>query len=185
MDAPDWHGHFATLARYGAWATERLCGAIDRLADDEYRRDVGLFFRSVHGTLNHLLVAEHHVWYPRFAEGVSNRIALNAELEPDRQALRAKLLEAGRRWGPLIASWPAERFAGRLDYANTKGVPQSLPFAITLAHVFNHGTHHRGQITAALTGLGHDTPELDLVFMLQAESRSAGALTSGAVAGSR
>jgi len=177
MQSPDWHAHFATFARYGAWATERLYTAVDRLTEDEYRRDVGLFFRSVHGTLNHLLVAEHHVWYPRFAEGISNRIALNAELESDRAALRAKLLEAGCRWGPLIASWPAERFAGTLDYATTKGVPQSLPFAITLAHVFNHGTHHRGQITAALTGMGHEAPELDLVFMLQAE-RLAGAKTA-------
>ena len=51
-------------------------------------------------------------------------------------------------------------------------MPQSLPFAITLAHVFNHGTHHRGQITAAVTAIGHEAPELDLVFMLQAESRA-------------
>jgi len=170
--APDWHAHFATFARYGTWAIERLYGAIDRLTEDEYSRAVGLFFKSVHGTLNHLLVAEHHVWYPRFAEGISNRIALNAELEADRAALRAKLIEASRRWGPLIASWPTDRFAGTLDYATTKGVPQSLPFAITLAHVFNHGTHHRGQITAAVTAMGHEAPELDLVFMLQAESRA-------------
>jgi len=172
MQPPDWHTHFATFARYGAWATERLYGAIDRLSEEEYRRDVGLFFGSVHGTLNHLLVAEHHVWYPRFADGISNRIALNTELERERAALRAKLMEAGCRWVSLIASWPAERFAGTLDYATTKGVPQSLPFAITLAHVFNHGTHHRGQITAALTHMGHESPELDLVFMLQAESRA-------------
>ena len=39
----------------------------------------------------------------------------------------------------------------------------------TLAHVFNHGTHHRGQITAALTALGQPCPELDLVYFLQAE----------------
>ena len=45
-----------------------------------------------------------------------------------------------------------------------------LPFAATLAHVFNHGTHHRGQITAALTAMGHACPELDMVWMLQAES---------------
>ena len=51
-------------------------------------------------------------------------------------------------------------------------MPQSLPFAATLAHVFNHGTHHRGQITAAVTMLGHECPELDLVWMLQQESRA-------------
>lgn len=45
----------------------------------------------------------------------------------------------------------------------------STPFAATLAHVFNHGTHHRGQITAAITALGCSCPELDLVWMLQEE----------------
>ena len=47
------------------------------------------------------------------------------------------------------------------------GTAASLPFAATLAHVFNHGTHHRGQISAALTVLGQPAPELDLVYFLQ------------------
>ncbi len=169
-DAPSWNTHFAALARYDVWALTRLYEHIDRLPEDEYRRDAGLFFKSVHGTLNHLLVAEHQVWFPRFAEGVSNRIALNTELEPDRDALRERLLAATACWAPLIAAWPAARFDGRLEYTTTRGVAQSLPFALTLAHVFNHGTHHRGQITAAITAMGHAGPEIDLVWMLQAES---------------
>jgi uncharacterized damage-inducible protein DinB len=162
--------YFGMLARYNVWATRKLYEHVDALSDDEYRRDVGLFFKSVHGTLNHLLVGEHLVWYPRFAEGVSNRRALNEEVEPDRARLRERLIEGVQRWAPLIEQMPEERFAGPLDYTTTKGVPQSLPFAFTLGHVFNHGTHHRGQITAAITALGHACPELDLVWMLQAEA---------------
>ena len=56
-----------------------------------------------------------------------------------------------------------------LDYRRIGGQPVSLPFAATLAHVFNHGTHHRGQITAALTAMGQTCPELDMVTMLQEE----------------
>lgn len=171
-DVASWHAHFAALARYNVWALARLCEHVDRLPEDDYLRDAGLYFKSVHGTLNHLLVAEREVWFPRFAEGVSNRIALDAELEPDRAALRTRLLTAAGRWAPLIASWPAARFDGRLDYTTTRGVSQSLPFALTLAHVFNHGTHHRAQITAALTAMGRECPEIDLVWMLQAESRA-------------
>lgn len=176
MNAPaaasTWQAYFTTLARYNVWATERLYEHVDALPDNEYRRDVGLFFKSVHGTLNHLLVGEHHVWFPRFAEGVSNRIALNSELEADRARLRARLLEGAARWQPLIAAWPNERFAATLDYETTRGVPQSLPFAATLGHVFNHATHHRGQVSAAITMLGHPCPEIDLVFMLQQENPS-------------
>ena len=60
--------HFLMLARYHVWATDRL---LDRhvapLTDEEYRRNAGLFFKSVHGTLNHLLVAERGLWFERFA----------------------------------------------------------------------------------------------------------------------
>jgi uncharacterized damage-inducible protein DinB len=166
----DPHAHFTMLARYNAWATRRLFEHVDVLPEADYRRDCGLHFKSVHGTLNHLLVAEHQVWFPRFAQGASNRIALDAELETDRAPLRERLLDAVMRWQPLIASWDPQRFDGVLAYTTTRGVPQSLPFASTLAHVFNHGTHHRGQLTAAITAMGHACPELDLVWMLQAES---------------
>jgi uncharacterized damage-inducible protein DinB len=165
----DLRSHFTTLARYNVWATCKLFEHVDALPEDQYRRDVGLFFKSVHGTLNHLLVGEQ-VWFPRFATGTSPKRALNEEVESDRHRLREGLLAAVPRWEPLVAGVPDARWDGMLDYVTTKGVPQSLPFAATLGHVFNHGTHHRGQITAAITALGHPCPEIDLVWMLQAQA---------------
>ena len=162
--------YFTTLARYNLWATRKLFEHIDALSEADYRRDAGLFFKSVHGTLNHLLVAEHELWFARFATGTSPKRALDDELETDRTRLRERLCAGVPGWEPLIEGWPAERFTGRLDYVTTKGIAQSLPFAATLGHVFNHGTHHRGQISAAITALGHACPELDLVWMLQAEA---------------
>lgn len=162
--------YFLTLARYNAWATRRLLAAVAALDDVVYRKDVGLFFKSVHGTLNHLLVGEHTLWFVRFNENSSPRVALDAELENDRVRLAQRLTEGALRWEPLIASWPVERFDAALGYTTTKGVSVSIAFAAALGHVFNHGTHHRGQITAALTGLGQACPELDLVMMLQEES---------------
>ena len=164
--------YFTTLARYNVWATRRLLGAVAALPDDDYRRDVGLFFKSIHGTLNHLLVGEHALWFVRFAEGTSPHVALNAELEADRQRLRERLLEGAERWAPLIARLPPAAWGGTLDYTTMRGARASLPFAATLAHVFNHGTHHRGQVTAALSALGRPCPELDLVYMLQEEQKA-------------
>jgi len=121
----------------------------------------------------HLLVGEHLLWFRRFAEvskeGVSPQVALNDEAEPDRARLAQRLIEGASRWQPLIESWPEARFDGQLEYTTMRGQAVSLPFAATLAHVFNHGTHHRGQISAALTAMGWRSPELDLVYMLQQE----------------
>lgn len=166
--------HFAMLARYNLWATRRLMEHVDALPEADYRCDAGLFFKSIHGTLNHLLVAEHALWRRRFAEGVSPRMKLDAELESDRARLRERLIDGAACWLPLVESWPEERFdeASVLEYTSTQGDARRLPFAATLAHVFNHGTHHRGQITAAITASGRPGPELDLVWMLQHEGKT-------------
>lgn len=164
-----WHSHFNGQARYHVWATHRLLDAVSCVSEEDYRRDVGLFFKSIHGTLNHMLVAEHLLWYARFAKGASPVLALNTEVEPHRERLAQALNGGAANWSQLIASWPAERFDGQLDYRTSKGDPLSLPFAPTLAHVFNHATHHRGQITAALTAMGQPCPELDMVYFLLAE----------------
>jgi uncharacterized damage-inducible protein DinB len=41
------------------------------------------------------------------------------------------------------------------------------PIAPALAHFFNHQTHHRGQITALLTRLTGQAPQLDLIYYLR------------------
>ena len=93
-----WNAHFDLLARYNVWATDRLLAAVQPLSDDDYRRDMGLFFKSIHGTLNHLLVGEHRLWFVRFSEGTSPRVALDAEIETDRHRLAASLREGAARW---------------------------------------------------------------------------------------
>lgn len=162
--------YFAGLARYNVWATARLLAQVATLDDAAYRRDVGLFFNSIHGTLNHLLVTEHLLWFKRFADGESPKLALNAEAETDRERLAQRLTEGAARWLPFIESLPASRFAETLTYTTTRGTTVTLPFSPTLGHVFNHGTHHRGQISAALTAMGQAAPELDWVYLLLEEA---------------
>src|SRR5688500_12080512 len=101
--------HFTMLARYSVWDTQRLYAHVDALPDEDYRRDVGLFFKSVHGTLNHLLVGEHRLWFPRFAEGVSPKLRLDEELETDRAKLKQALLDGARRWEPFLDALDSNR----------------------------------------------------------------------------
>ena len=169
LDRSPLREHLQTLARYNLWATKRLYAHVDELADADYRRDAGLFFKSIHGTLNHLLVGEQLLWFARFAQGASAVMALDSEAEPERQRLRERLLEGSLAWMPLIEVWPEERLLGTLSYRRIAGQQVTLPFAATLAHVFNHSTHHRAQISAALTAMGRRCPELDLVILLQEE----------------
>ncbi len=165
------HDHLATLARYNHWATKALLVHVDALPETDYRRDAGLFFKTVHGTLNHLLVTEHLLWFRRFAFAESPAVKLDAEAEPDRVRLRERLIEGAQAWLPWIDGLDGRRLETALNYRRTTGEAMTLPFAATLGHVFNHGTHHRGQITATITAMGHPCPQLDLVWMLQAEGR--------------
>jgi uncharacterized damage-inducible protein DinB len=167
----DLRTYFAGLARYHAWATQRLLDALARMDDAQWHRDCGLFFGSVHGTVSHLLVTDG-IWWSRFALGQSPSLALDTVPHDRREPLVAALQADVLRWAPWVAALTAERFDGPLDYTRANGEVVRLPFTPTLGHVFNHATHHRGQLTAALTAQGLASPELDWVRLLQQEAAS-------------
>jgi uncharacterized damage-inducible protein DinB len=157
------------MARYHAWATGRLLAAVAAIPEEPYRGPSGLFFGSIHRTLNHLLLTDGEIWYPRFTGTVSDLPPLDAELESDRAALAARLAEAAVRWPGFVAGLDDAALAGDLGYTMTTGEPRVLPMPAALLHVFNHATHHRGQVTAAISMLGFEYPPLDLPLMVFAE----------------
>ena len=162
--------YFTRHARYHAWATHKLLADLAVLGDDEWHRDQRLFFGSVHRTVNHLLVTDD-TWYARFAESRSPRLALDAEMHAERAAVCGALDAAVDRWTGWADALDGARFDGELVYTRNNGEEVRIPFATALGHVFNHATHHRGQITAAVTALGHPGPSLDWVYLQQSEAR--------------
>lgn len=154
------------LAEYNIWAMNRLIQSLESIHNDDFYKDVGLYFKSIAGTLNHLLLGEHYLWYSRFNEGVSPQIALDTIIHTEKVALLNELEKKSLNWIAFINQIDEITLEGNLTYKRVSGQELTLPFAATLMHVFNHGTHHRGQITAAVTALGYSCPELDLVYML-------------------
>ncbi|MDY6482396.1 DinB family protein [Acinetobacter faecalis] len=156
-----------TIAQYNIWATEKLCTAISQVSEEDLHSNVGLPFKSIFGTLNHLLVGEHFFWYPRFnTQVISKPVQLDSIVETNTQMLLKQLKDKSHLWVDFLNKIDVQLLNGNLSYTTTKGMELTLPYSATLLHVFNHGTHHRGQITAALTSLGYSCPELDLVYML-------------------
>lgn len=164
------HQLLRLMAEYHPWAYGRLFEAVDRMAETDYRHDFGLAFRSVHGTLNHLLVVEH-LWRERLQQVPSSATRLDQEMQHDRGLLRESLSQFALEWQTLVDEIDGidkPELGQLLAYQNLQGIDLELPLAPLILHVFNHATHHRGQITAVLTRLGFPAPEMDLpYFMLE------------------
>jgi uncharacterized damage-inducible protein DinB len=155
-----------TLAHYHGWANALLLRQLESVSDQHYFAPAGLFFGSIHGTLNHLLLGDR-AWYGRFAGTPESFSSLAQEVESQRNELARQLCERSELWLTLIETTPADVMAGTLHYSTTSGVAAATPWIGTLTHVFNHATHHRGQITAVLTRYGYPCPEIDLIYFLR------------------
>ena len=159
--------HFQRMARYNAWANARLYAQARALPGEHYRRNVGAFFGSLHGTLNHLLVTDR-IWMRRFTGTGDNPDRLNAILFEDLAPLEAARRQEDDRMIRYADGLTEEDIARDLDYATTRGVAQRNVLGDLLAHLFNHQTHHRGQAHTILTVLGNSEPQpLDLLLMLR------------------
>ena len=159
--------HFTTLATYNAWANARLYAAARALPDGQYRKNVGAFFGSLHGTLNHLLVADR-IWLRRFTGEGEAPTQLNAILHGDLASLEAARNAEDARIIRYVGGLTEEAIDRDLDYANMAGARHRNKLMHLLTHLFNHQTHHRGQAHAILTVLGvQEPPSLDLVVMLR------------------
>ena len=156
--------HFEELAAYNAWANRRLYDAAEALDDDLLHQDCQVAFGSLHGTLNHMFVADV-IWMSRFRGQPNPPWALDHIAHDDMGDLRARREALDRDIEGFVASLREERLSSELTYmALTQPEKVSQGFAGALTHFFNHQTHHRGQCHAMLTRLAGAAPSLDLVY---------------------
>lgn len=159
-----------TMAAYNRWMNEKIYAACDRLTDDERKADRGAFFRSMHSTLNHLLWGDY-VWLGRFTKGTLlekayPKTGLGTDIHEDWNALKQARIAMDAdilSWAAMVDSnWLAQDFSW---YSGLMKTNRTRPVWLLVTHMFNHQTHHRGQITTLLSQHGIDPGETDLMLM--------------------
>ncbi|GLS32371.1 damage-inducible protein DinB [Mesorhizobium albiziae] len=161
--------HFMMLAAYNHWANRRLYDAAAQLPEEDFTRDTGAFFKSMMGTLNHILVADR-IWMKRFTGEGEAPAALDAIIHSDFARLKASREAEDNRIVKWINQLGDKDFGGRFTYmtmTDMRTISQRL--APALGHFFNHQTHHRGQSHMILTLLGYQSIQFDLFLFQRTE----------------
>ena len=160
-------GYISAMAEYNRWQNENLYGAADQLADAARKAPRGAWFGSIHGTLNHLLWADQ-IWMSRFAGTPKPRVPSIPEsvgmyeswdeLKHERIVFDQVIADWATQLDPVWLEGDLVWFSGALGREVTK------PKSLLVAHLFNHQTHHRGQVHCMLTQAGATPGTTDLPF---------------------
>lgn len=159
--------HFEMMAAYNRWANGRIYAAAGELSEDEFNRDMGAFFKSAAGTLNHILVGDR-IWLKRFTG--EDEAPPDAILFPAFAALKLAREAEDERIVAWVGSLTEAALVERFTYTaitDMRTVSQRL--APALSNLFNHQTHHRGQVHVILTALAKPSVALDLIYFLRTE----------------
>lgn len=149
------------LYDFNAWANHRVLEACAVLTPEQFTRDLRSSFPSVRDTLVHIFGAEW-VWLERWHGRSPSGLPPGGEF-PDFASVRARWaeIEAGQK--TFLASLAAADLDRVVEYRNLKGQPFAYPLRAMLQHVVNHGSYHRGQVTAMLRQLGAKPRSTDLL----------------------
>lgn len=172
---------FELMARYNRWMNQKIFTAAAKIPPEDLFRDRGAFFGSIAGTLNHILVGDI-IWIKRYLNhptrfqslapisGFDTPTSLDQRLYQDLDSLA----DARRKVDQILIDFCNELTGSDLDhnlsYYNTRGERFIRPFDALLLHLFNHQTHHRGQITTLLSQLKIDPGVTDLLELIPREN---------------
>ena len=168
--------HVYLMADYNQWMNQKIYEAVAAMAPEKIHEDKGAFFGSIFASLNHICVGDT-LWLKRFSsvlqtydayspinelpmpESLDTFLANNFNDLKDRRVLLDEALLA------LSSSLTDEELLQPISYQNSKGVASKKTLFNLLMHLFNHQTHHRGQVTTLLSQSNIDIGITDLVFI--------------------
>jgi len=154
------------MTRYNRWQNDSIYAAASGLNEADRRADRGSFFKSIHATLSHILWADQ-IWMSRLSdwENPGTDVPGSTTLYDDWNTLKSLRADTDQRFITWADQITQDQIDGDLTYANTAGVVSTRVRAICLIQVFNHQTHHRGQVHAMLTAAGANPQDTDVPFM--------------------
>ncbi|PKR49745.1 DinB family protein [Thalassospira marina] len=162
--------YFQMFARYNQWANNHVIAACKTLEQVDLDAPREAFFPSIIKTLNHLLVGDT-LWLARL-RGEIRHMALNEVPWPLFDDYKAARIAFD---GDLIAYVDGlgdDDIADVVQYKNVAGKPFATPRNVILGHVFNHQTHHRGQVHSQLIGAGCPSLEIDMIYFARLQGYS-------------
>ena len=164
------HAHLCRMARYNRWANARLYDACAGLDDAEYQGERGMFFGSIHGTLNHILIGDRH-WLARIEGRPAPGHRLDDRPYATLEGLRTAREAEDQRIVDLTRTTSGADLARVVEYRRVTAPDlERTPLDVCWLHLFNHQTHHRGQVHDQLSLLGRAPPALDLIYFHRTEA---------------
>jgi len=157
----DFTTHFQMLALYNRIANERLYATCTQLSDAEYRKPRPGSFGSIHGLLNHILLGDRR-WMGLFENGQRMTPPLNQILCDDFVSLRSARASEDARIESFFSNLDVAFWGRSLSYTNNQGKDYIETAHVACSHLFNHQTHHRGQVHVMLSQAQLAPPALDL-----------------------
>ncbi len=156
---------FQRYAKYNAWMNGKLYDVCSTLDDDLRKRDQGAFFKSIHSTLNHILFGDR-AWMGRFTGRDYEIKPMGVDLYEDFEALRAARTEMDRDILDWTSGLGRPWLEGSLTWTSgSDGKTRSQVAWQLVLHMFNHQTHHRGQLTTLFSQQGLDIGPTDMPWM--------------------
>lgn len=165
MISPDW---CRMMAAYNSEMNRRLYAAAGTLDDAARRADRGAFWGSIHGTLSHLLWGDT-IWMSRFDGWEKPPVGMqdSPRMVEDWAALQAARAEADARIEAWAGGLAPARLAAPLTWFSAVAQRETtMPLWVCVGHLFNHQTHHRGQVHALLSAAGARTGDTDLPWVV-------------------
>ena len=158
--------YVTSLTNYNKWQNDNIIESADKLGDEQRQKDVGAFFGSIQGTLSHLLWGDS-IWFDRLTHTSYQASPIDdsgllwrnwEQYKIARKAMDQRLI----RWAETVTNnW----LSGVLTYTTSRGIEETKPIDLLITHIFNHQTHHRGQVHCLLTQFGVSTKDTDLLLL--------------------